>query len=78
MKRIVNHVIENREYYPKSCYFVLVNEDDNTWECSLCRECCTLRYRTPKSEGMNFCPFCGTFIEGEKIEAFEELIDGIK
>ena len=42
--------------------------DDNTWECSVCKEPWTLIDGTPQDNNMNYCPNCGSDMRGEKDE----------
>jgi rubrerythrin len=62
-------IVENTSVY------TLVDDNTNTWECSVCREWWWLLEGTPKNNNMNYCPICGAKIVGEKIEAIEELIE---
>ena len=42
--------------------------DDNTWECSVCKEPWTLIEGTPPDNNMNYCPNCGADMRGEENE----------
>ena len=44
------------------CY----NDDEDTFECSVCKEPFTLICGTPKDNLYNFCPNCGADMRGEK------------
>jgi NAD-dependent SIR2 family protein deacetylase len=60
------------------CIYILIDDDFNTWECSICREWWTLSNGIPEQNNMKFCPHCGAKIIKNKVETMEELIEKIQ
>lgn len=58
----------------KTCDYILVEDDMNTWECSNCREWWTLNDGTPKENRMNYCPHCGYEIINNVIETLDDIL----
>ena len=44
----------------------LIHDDWNVYQCTECKEWCTLKCATPQENNMNFCPFCGSDNRGEE------------
>ena len=51
--------------------------EDSTWECSNCRDTWMLNDGSPKDNRMEYCPYCGAKIVGEKVETLEEVVDSM-
>lgn len=57
----------------KTCDYILVEDDMNTWECSNCRGWWILNDGTPKENRMNYCPYCGYKIIDNLIETLDDI-----
>ena len=47
-------------------HWTLINEDDNTYECSVCLDLWDFIEGTPKDNGVEYCPHCGAKMDERK------------